>query len=93
MLTKNEILKIEIEQEKQYKVRKNAAKIARKFNNFQLASKIINGDRLTKNEVSTVFNLAKSVLPIPQIKSKFVYWSLINKLNFRHFNQFGQELK
>lgn len=93
MLTQNEIRKIEESQVRQGKVRNTAFKVTRKAGLASLASKIINGDRLSRVEIESVFNAAKSLKPIPDNKIKLVFWALINPLRYRHFNQFGQELK
>ena len=93
MKTSNEIASIEESQSRQGKVRNTAFKVLRKAGLIDLAIKVINGDRLTKVEITSVFEAAESIKPIPKNKAKLVFWALINPLQYRHFNQFGQELK
>lgn len=93
MKTSKEIAKIEESQDRQSKVRSTAFKVLRKSGLNELASKVINGDRLTKAEINSVFKAAENIKPIPENKVKLVFWALINPLQCRHFNHFGQELK
>tara|TARA_R110002020_G_scaffold62301_3_gene166917 strand:+ start:104 stop:385 length:282 start_codon:yes stop_codon:yes gene_type:complete len=93
MLNSKEISKIEASQSRQGKVRNTAFKVLKKAGLSGLASKVINGDRLTKTEIKSVFEVAEGIKPIPDNKAKLVFWALINPLHYRHFNQFGQELK
>lgn len=93
MKTPNEIAKIEASQNRQGKVRNTAFKVLKKAGLNDLASKVINGDRLTKAEIKSVFDVADGIKPIPSNKAKLVFWALINPLQYRHFSQFGQELK
>lgn len=96
-MNNSQIQKIEANQERQSKVRKTAFNLLNKFANSnskaELRSKIINGDKLSYEEVDFVLNVAEEHHPIPDEKLKLVFWALVNPLVFRHFNAFGQELK
>ena len=93
MLNSNEIAKIEASQDRQGKIRNTAFKVMKSSGFNNIAQRIHNGDRLTKPEVQEVFDAAESIHPIPKNKLKLVFWALVNPLQYRHFNQFGQELK
>tara|TARA_R110000744_G_C19018102_1_gene523858 strand:+ start:134 stop:415 length:282 start_codon:yes stop_codon:yes gene_type:complete len=93
MLNSNEIEKIEASQGRQGKIRNTAFKVMQKAGLNNIARNIFNGDKLTKMEIQAVFDAAKDIKPIPSDKAKLVFWALINPLQYRHFNQFGQELK
>lgn len=96
-----DIQRIEANQDRQEKVRKMALKVIRKSLEtlqaaiyIDIANKLIDGFALTNSEINIVFKLANQLgKPVPTDKEKLVYWALVNKLEYRYFNQFGQELK
>ena len=91
----SEIFAIEAAQDEQNKLRKNVVKFLNKFASAPtlLVSKIVAGVSLTQIEINSIFELAAIHHPIPDNKAEPIALALSTPLVFRHFNQFGQELK